>query len=218
MRSSRGPRFLGLRVLAWRLRRVALAAGVVGLALLVARALAPPPPPTVPVVVAARALEAGAVLEERDLAVRRLPSRLAPDGAPRLPDDLVGEALAVPAPAGLPLVDAVLAGPRFAVEQPPGSVVVPVHLADAATVGVLRPGDRLDLVATGGWSGEAGAGPPAVLARDALLVEMPETGSDTWDPGSGVPPPVLVAVSPDEGRALAATAAAGAVVGAVLVG
>ncbi|MFG3660190.1 hypothetical protein [Streptomyces sp. NPDC047706] len=66
---------------------------------------------------------------------------------------------------GHPVADA--APERRAVER----VSAPVRIADAATVRLLRPGDRVDVVATG----ETAAGGAAdVVARGALVTGVPE--------------------------------------------
>src|SRR5665647_1577524 len=55
-----------------------------------------------------------------------------------------------------------------------GGVAVPIRLADPAVAGLLRPGDRGDLVAPTGVDGWAGAeaAPATVLARGALVLEV----------------------------------------------
>lgn len=56
----------------------------------------------------------------------------------------------------------------------PGELVrAPVRIADAATVRLLRPGDRVDVVAAEERSA-AGGGPARVLARGARVVRLPE--------------------------------------------
>ncbi|MFA3875213.1 hypothetical protein ABS735_16195 [Streptomyces sp. MMCC 100] len=49
-------------------------------------------------------------------------------------------------------------------------VAAPVRIADAATVRLLRPGDRVDVVATG----DGGAGDASVLARGVRVTKVPE--------------------------------------------
>src|SRR4051794_24079070 len=56
--------------------------------------------PVVDVPVAGRALGAGHRLRRADVALRRMPQRFAPAGAPVLPDLLLGRRLAVPVPRG----------------------------------------------------------------------------------------------------------------------
>ncbi|MFE5598678.1 hypothetical protein ACFQ8O_05735 [Streptomyces coelicoflavus] len=50
-------------------------------------------------------------------------------------------------------------------------VAAPVRIADAATVRLLRPGDRVDVVATG-------AGDASVLARGVRVAKVPEPVED----------------------------------------
>ncbi|MER8015568.1 RcpC/CpaB family pilus assembly protein [Streptomyces griseoluteus] len=57
----------------------------------------------------------------------------------------------------------------------PGELVrAPVRIADAAAVRLLRPGDRVDVVAAEERSASAGGGPARVLARGARVVRLPE--------------------------------------------
>ncbi|MBT2452621.1 hypothetical protein J7F03_37395 [Streptomyces sp. ISL-43] len=57
-------------------------------------------------------------------------------------------------------------------------VSAPVRIADAATVRLLRPGDRVDVVAA-----ERG-GPPRVVAAGALVAEVPEPEKGVGDGGA----------------------------------
>lgn len=220
MTSPRLP--LALRVLAWRARPALLALALVLACGLAARAAAPPPRPTVPVVVAARDLRAGDVLSPGDVRTARLPPSAAPVAAAGDADRLVGEELAVDVPRGLVVVPAHLARSRFATPAPDGTVAVPVRLADAAVAALLRPGDRVDLVAGAldGWPGDEG---PTVLAEAALVLEV-LTEESRGDDGLGLlgagataeaDPLVVVAVRPEDGRRIAA--AAGGSLGALLV-
>ncbi|MGO4459623.1 hypothetical protein AB4039_20340 [Streptomyces sp. M-16] len=84
--------------------------------------------------------------------------------------------------AGLAVVAAALAvggaqarasrGAAPPVAKPPAAVVrlvsAPVRIADAATVRLLRPGDRVDVVAA------ERTGPPRVVAAGARVTEVPE--------------------------------------------
>ncbi|MFE6638773.1 hypothetical protein ACFVFT_23345 [Streptomyces tendae] len=53
-------------------------------------------------------------------------------------------------------------------------VAAPVRIADAGTVRLLRPGDRVDVVATG----EGGAGDASVIARGVRVTKVPEPDAD----------------------------------------
>lgn len=127
------------RLLAALCAALAVVAGV--------RAVAAPPPETVAVTVAARDLPAGAVLEPEDVTTVDLP----PEGRP---DDLLadptGRTLAGPVAQGEPLTEVRVVGAPLAREAllGTGRVALPVRLPDAGAVGLLRVGDRVDLVAT----------------------------------------------------------------------
>lgn len=218
-RPSDPPRLLGLRVLAWRSRHLLRGVVAVMLVLAVARVLAPAPAPTTPVVVTARDVAVGATLTADDLRVVHVPDRLVPAGAQREVSSLAGRVPLVPLAELSVVLDGVLAGERFGMEPPPGSVVVPLVLTSAGFDGVVRVGDRVDVV-TVADDGEASSR-PEVLARRALVVDVPEPeerGGPAAAVGLGETPAaaVMVAVRPDEGRRLAATAG-WSVLGAVLV-
>lgn len=216
---------LTLRVLAWRLRPLVIAAALVMACALGARVTAPPPTPTAPVVVADADLHAGDVLTEDDLRTVRLPRSAVPRMAVATTEALVGEELAVDLPRGLPVVTTHLARSRFVRSAPAGEVAVPVHLADAAVAALLRPGDRVDLVA-GALDAWPGAEGPEVLAESALVLEVLTDRDEAADglgllgaggtSGTAGEPLVVVAVPADEGHRIAA--AVGGSLGAVLVG
>ncbi|MFJ8753469.1 RcpC/CpaB family pilus assembly protein [Streptomyces sp. NPDC102441] len=128
--------------------------------------------------------------------------------------------------AGFALASAVLAasgpvGERGAAAvadgAPPGPerravrlVSAPVRIADAATVGLLRPGDRVDVIAAADGEAEAG-----VVARDVRVAEVPrgtgggEAPFPEGDGGAGMGHGALVVLSVERDTA-AALAGAGA--------
>lgn len=199
---------LPLRVLAWRLRRLAAAVAAFGALLLLIRFL---DGPTQSVVVTAHPLPAGTVLTGADLATVEAPPHLVPSGAEAEVAALLGQQLVVDAPQGLPLVPGLLVSGRFGLSPPTGTVTVPVHLPEPVAA-VLRPGDRVDLVTATEWPE---VGEPVLLAAAALVLEVrrPETAGSLLVPASAEPV-TLVAVSPEEGRRLAAAVGT---LGAVLV-
>ncbi|MEU9335067.1 hypothetical protein AB0D49_18140 [Streptomyces sp. NPDC048290] len=74
------------------------------------------------------------------------------------------------------------AGERKAVRQEPDEkVTAPVRIADAATVRLLRPGDRVDVVAAREPSADGDA---RVVARGALVTEVPEPVDEAVDDGA----------------------------------
>lgn len=169
-----------LRLALARHRRL-LSAGLLAAGVAAAlQALAPAPDPTALVWTAARDLPAGHLLEAGDLAATPWPRAIVPTAAlaPR-----PGTTLASPLRRGEPLTDARLLGPGLLREQPPGTLAAPVRLADPSVADLLRPGDRIDLVA-GAPLGEqlvtAGAPEPGtLLSEDTLVLAVP---------GRAVPP------------------------------
>ncbi len=195
----------------WR-ARLPFAATMVGCAAALALAdLRPSPPPRTPVVVAARALEAGTPLASGDLVIARLPPDAVADGAHADPDAVVGRAVVVAVPAGLPVVDALLRDDRLASSGPPGTVVVPVRLADPGVADLLRAGDRVDLFATA--TSATGAPVAERLAERALV--LPHPAPPAGPPTGGLLGPAtadggrltLVAVAPAQAAALAGASA-----------
>ncbi|MCX5198989.1 hypothetical protein OOK31_34755 [Streptomyces sp. NBC_00249] len=87
------------------------------------------------------------------------------------------------------------AAPPPAPEPPPPvvrTVSAPVRIADAATVRLLRPGDRVDVVAA------ERAGPPRVVAAGARVAEVPPLEKGVADSGALV----VLSVPRDTARAL----------------
>jgi Flp pilus assembly protein CpaB len=146
-------------------RRRPLAALCAALAVVgVLRALHPPAPATVAVVVAARDLASGTVLRAGDVAVRRYPPAIAPAGAPA---DPLGRTLAGPVRTGEPITDVRLVTTSLLAGYP-GSVALPVRIADADAVSLLRAGDHVDLVASDPRRGSA-----SYVATDVPVLSLP---------------------------------------------
>jgi Flp pilus assembly protein CpaB len=146
-----------------------------GSALGAARHPKPAPPRTMPVVVAARALPAGHVLAPRDLRIARWPPGLQPAGTAADPEPLLHETLAGPIAAREAVTRGRLLGPDLTSGLAPGTVAVPVTLGlDAG--GLLRAGDRIDLIAIAVGSldrpgpGGMDAGPPSVVAAGVRVL------------------------------------------------
>jgi Flp pilus assembly protein CpaB len=157
-------------VLARRRPLAALCAAAAVLAGL--HAVRPPPGPTVTVEVAAHDLSSGTVLTGADLTSRRYPAGLAPVGS--VPD-AVGRTVAAPVRAGEPVTDVRLVTPSL-LEGYPGRVAVPVRIADAAAVSLLRSGDQVDLVAADPRRGTASS---VAVGVAVLAIPPPEAGQTT---------------------------------------
>lgn len=176
----------GFGLLLARRRRVfaaLFAAAAVGFGLTAVR---PAPPPAVSVLTAARDLPGGTALRARDLRSVALPKAAIPDGALRWAEKngqwsgATGRVLAGPMRRGEALTDARLVGAGLLDGYGPGSVGTPVRVADAGAVRLLRPGDRVDVLATA-----AAAAPSEEL--DAGAAGVRATGGRAWVVVSGVP-------------------------------
>lgn len=151
-----------------RLLAAALAAVAVALGLIAAH----PRPTGVRVLVAARDLPAGTTLTPSDVAGRVFPARVVPAGAVR---QAAGRTLSAPVRRGEPLTDVRLRRPLDS--WPPGTVAVPVRLADAGVAGLLHPGDRVDVLATG----TDVPGPARLVAAEVPVVSVPRPGPDATE-------------------------------------
>lgn len=162
------------RLLAALLTAVAVATGL--------RAAAAPPPARVAVLVAAHDLASGTVVDPDDLATVRFAPGSVPLG---VVDDPVGRAVAAPVRRGEPLTDVRLLGPPLTADvagSAPGLTAVPVRLPDAGMAGLLRVGDRIDLIAADPQGAEAAR----VVAAGVPVLALPPPGDGSGDTGGGV--------------------------------
>ncbi|WP_265522615.1 SAF domain-containing protein [Oerskovia flava] len=227
---ARPPRSGRLRrrssALLWRLRFVVAAVACGLAAAVVVGELRPAPPPTEPVVVTARAVDAGTVLRVDDLDVVHLPVGLAPDGVLSTQDAASGRTASLALARGLPLTPELVAAGEVTASAPAGTVVAPVRLSDSAVAALLVPGDRVDLLVGADGSGhssghDTGDDPPTpYLARGAIVLPgtPPPTAAGgllggSGDAAAGV---TLVAVTPQEAVQIATVSGWGTVA-AVLV-
>ncbi|MCA0144599.1 Flp pilus assembly protein CpaB [Blastococcus sp. LR1] len=195
LRRPRSPALLARR----------LAAGLLA-ALALVLALRPGPAPAEaaasgrPVVVATSDLPAGTRLSAQHLAVVRLPEDAVPSGVVDRTELLHHQVLAGPVRRGEPLTDARLVGAGLTTLLPEGQVAAPVRLADLAVTALVRPGDRVDVLAT-----TTDTGTTERVATGALVLAAPGSAGDD-DAGAGL---LLLAVD-DATATQLATASAGA--------
>jgi Flp pilus assembly protein CpaB len=149
-------------------RRRPLAALCVAIAAVAGlHAARPPAVETVAVTVAARDLTSGTVLTRDDLVVRRYPADVAPVASAAR---AVGRTLAAPVRRGEPVTDVRLVTPSL-VSGYPGRVALPVRIADADAVSLVRAGDHVDLVAADPRRGSA-----SYVAVDVPVLALPAPG------------------------------------------
>jgi Flp pilus assembly protein CpaB len=197
-------RFISRVRRAVRAHRRLLAAGCAAAAVAAAiHALSPAPPPTTEVLVASTDLPAGVTLRQEHVELVRLPGSATPSGALSSPAAVTGRLLAGPVRAGEPLTDVRLLGPALIEGYGGGRVAAPVRIADAEAVRLLRPGDRIDVMA----ADPQGRVETALVAPDTPVIVVPRGGGGTNQDSSGAI--VVLAVSPDTASRLAKASVSG---------
>ena len=176
-------------------------------------ALLPRGEPLRAVVSAAADLPAGTVLTGRDLRPLALPAGAEPPGAVRSTEAAVGERLAAPLRRGEVITDTRLVGPGLLTGTAPGTVAVPLRPADSSTVGLVAPGQLVDVVVSTGNGYETTAESTVLAHNLTVLFTSPADESASGWPGSPASPAglVVVAASPADAAALAGSSSAGQV-------
>lgn len=207
------------RAVAWHRGLLAGGLAAASVAFTIA-ALSPTPPRTELVLTAAHDLAAGAALTGPDLRALAVPPPAVPAGALRPGAAVEGRLLAGPVRRGEPLTDVRLVGPSLLSALGTGvspRVAVPVRIADAGSVGLVRPGDVIDvLAATGtrvaatplsaGTDATANAG-ASVVARDVPVLTIPGANSEAGHDAGSEGALVVVATTPEVATRLAGAGA-----------
>lgn len=157
------------------------------------------------VVVTTRDLSPGVEVTADDIRIETHSASTIPDGSHTDVGSVVGATLAGPARRGEVVTDVRLLGPRLAESAAgPNARIVPLPLADAALVDLVRPGDIVDIVAAPASADSQESA--RLLATDAVVVLV--SARDNGPAARGGGRVVLVALP---------AAAAKAVAGAALV-
>lgn len=137
--------------------------------------------PTVPVVVVRTAVAAGAPLDARHLAVRRVPARFAPSAAYATPSALAGTRAAVPLTAGEDVTPSAVDDGTRAAGAPvrPGERVA--DLVARGSAELIHAGGRVDVLVT--RERGDGTGATSVALEDAEVLAARAVSSDD-DEGS----------------------------------
>lgn len=168
----------------------------------------PPAPDVVGVLVAARDLSGGGTLAAGDVRVATFRARDVPDGVLAPDTDVTGRVLAAPARAGEPITDVRLVGAGLlAGYADEGLVAAPVRLADDGSVRLLRPGDRVDVLAAQAADvtpdGVVTSGQARTVASAVRVITIPKDSEHGLLGASGGGALVVLAVTPDQAAELA---------------
>lgn len=156
------------------LHRRALAACFAAVAVYAAvQAAAAPPAPTRTVWTATHAVPAGTVLARSDLARTPHLAGHVPDGAVGAPARVIGHIVAAPLVRGQVITRGAVVHDHWPNARP-GDVAVPVRLTDPGVASLVRPGDRVDLVAADPQGGSAAS----VLVHDATVLAVPRPSAE----------------------------------------
>ena len=191
-----------VRAARWHRRLVAagLLAGSVALTI---HALEPPAPATVAVVAAARDLPAGARLTDAHLTVVQRPERDLPGGALRDLGAARGATAISAVRRGEVITDVRVMGRAAMTGLGIGLVATPVRIADAESVGLLRPGDVVDVLAAGAPEGPA-PGEARLMASGVRILTVPQAASGRLVGSFGEGALVVVATTTETAARLAA--------------
>lgn len=200
----RGPGLLSrIRTLLATHRRFSIAVLLCAAVALTVQALIPDPVATDSVVVAAKPLRAGSVIQQGDVRIESVARQLVPEGATQETDALVGKRLASTVSAGGVIAESTLVGPGFMDALGPGIVAVPVTPTDPKILPLLREGARVDI-----YRLQEGGKPDAdsaVLTASGATVLWIESSAD---PGilnaQQEPGLVVLAVKQEESAAVSA--------------
>ena len=186
---------------------VAVALVAVAAWVTVSALLPTPVDPGVATVVAVHDVALGSTLTAADVRVERRRADERPAGAL---DDVsagLGQVVSGPVLAGEIVTSARFRGATQLAGLAPGFVAVSLPVADGVLLGTLRPADIVSVLA-------AGTGQPLAAAR-VLTTEL--AGSGVLTAGAGQQGHLVVAVTPDEARALAVAMGAAGAPGGFLV-
>lgn len=200
------------RVISWHRRKLAVVAAIAAI-LTGISAATPPAVPTTTVLVARTALVGGVQLGAADLESRAVPNTVVPDQAVTDPRAVFGATLVAPLSAGSIVTTLSVLADRAIIQ--PGQVIAPVRISDASVVGLLRVGDRIDVVVS-----DAQTEKTSIVARNVRVVTLPQAqqasslgaaGNGSADGDSEL---ALLAVT--EAEATALTQATGSQIGVIL--
>jgi pilus assembly protein CpaB len=143
--------------------------------------------------VATREILSGAVIIEKDVALRDLPIHVVADGSFHAMNDAIGQIAVGAIRRGEVITDARVVAPSLLSES--GLVAIAITLNDSANAQLVHAGDHVDVLASqGGAIVSDGAAPARLVASDVEVL------STKTHESKGV---VVLAVTASEARAIA---------------
>ena len=171
------------RFLLFTLRhRRMLAATAAGLAVYFALSALTAEPQGRSVVVATRDLNSGARLSAKDVRETSMPDAAVPDGAAAEARDVVGRMTSGALRRGEVLTDRRTVRAGVLDGFGPGRVLTVIRVSDPSVLALVRPGDRVDVVAVSGDDSPKASR----VARGAIVVTVPRERRSTFSEGAPV--------------------------------
>ncbi len=174
-------------------------------------ALRPAAGDAVTVVVAERDLARGSAIGEDAVRLERMPSAYAPPGAFRTVKDVVGRTLVADLAEGEAVTQTRVGGAGGPVASLVTSGLRAFVVASGLPAGVLRPGDRVDVIATFG-----GPRPYTDTVGSGLeVLSIVEGDAGTFEAGGSSGPSLVLLVGPETAEQLAHATAFGQITVAI---
>lgn len=123
-------------------------------------------------------LVAGQVLSAAVLEEVEIDAAAVPPGHRADVETLIGETVAVALPAGALVHQTQLVGPGLLAGYGPGTVAVPVRPSDTAIIGLLSPGQLVDVTASS--DAPESTAEPQRVAQAAPVLWVPQGESENW--------------------------------------
>lgn len=187
---------------AWRLQRRwrrfqrPVAVVLVGAGALLLLADRSAPVATQPTAVATVELGVGQVVQPSDVQVVEWPTSHRPAGATATTDELIGRHTTTAISAGEPLTPARVVGPAAVAALGSGLAAVPLPEDPLTSAGLVRPGDRVDIV------GQSQAGPRTLVRSATVLTVAAGAGPIVAVPATTAPQVVQAAATDSVGVVL----------------
>lgn len=144
----------------------------------------------------------GERLEAEHLEIADIDSSAVPEGHSGQLEDFLGQTTATTLPAGAIAHPAQLVGPGLLAGFDPGTVAVPVRPADTAIIGMLTPGQRVDVTASADIPEEDTG--PRRIAESVPVLWVPQEESENWlGAGTEAQNVVILAVDAQTAEAIA---------------
>lgn len=168
----------------WRRLQRPIAAALIAVGGVMLWAQQNAPRPTVATAVAITDMSAGHIVGTSDVQLVAWPADSRPTAASDTTEAILGRRVAAPVRAGEPLTDQRVVGPSLLAATGAGQVAVAIPANPLTSSGLIRPGDRVNLV------GQTDAGPRTLVESAMVLTLTEDLGTVLAIPSTAAAPVV----------------------------